>query len=353
MASNNFAPAFSVQINGAKLRADISMNVTDLSVVNALDTPDTLALTLANPYPKMRWTHTRDADLFKEGSAITVELGYVGNLQPMFDGEITSLSASFPESGTPTLRVQAKTRLHRLQRSAKPRTFQNATDKEMVEAVAQTVGLTPQAEDTRTKHAYVVKRHETDWAFLTERARRIRFEVLVDGKTLIFRKPKESQGQGYVLEWGRTLKSFQPTINAQRQVNQVIVRGYDPKNKKEIIGKAGAGDEEATMGGAQTGAQVADQAFGVPKELVRVDSPIASQEEADQRARAIYNEHAQGFVTGSGASIGLPDIRAGRLIELAGLGPRFSGLYYVTQATHAIGGAGYQTTFEVRRSAIG
>jgi len=51
--------------------------------------------------------------------------------------------------------------------------------------------------------------------------------------------------------------------------------------------------------------------------------------------RAIYNSRALEFVTGSGSSIGLPDLRAGRVIELQGLGLRFSGLYYITQATTA------------------
>jgi phage protein D len=136
-----------------------------------------------------------------------------------------------------------------------------------------------------------------------------------------------------------------------RQVNEVIVRGYDPKTKKEIVGKAGAGDEDTTMGGKQTGPQVAAQAFNRRTEEVRVETPIASQEEADQLARALYNDRALEFVTGNGSSIGLPDLRAGRAIELAGLGPRFSGLYYITQATHAITSGGYQTSFSVRRNA--
>jgi phage protein D len=105
------------------------------------------------------------------------------------------------------------------------------------------------------------------------------------------------------------------------------------------------------MGGSHTGGQIAARAFGGKREEVRVDVPIASQEEADQRARAIYNERALQLVTGSGSTIGLPDLRAGHVIELDGLGPRFSGLYYVTQATHSIGNGGYLTTFSVKRNA--
>jgi phage protein D len=352
MSPKYFAPAFKVEINGAGLAADVSKNITDISVVREPDTLDHFSLTIANPYPKMRWTHTSDADLFKEGNAIKIEMGYVDDLQPMFDGEITSISPSFPESGTPTVRIEGYTRLHWLQGSPKTRTFQDVTDKQIAEKIAQDLGLTPDAEDTKTRHPYVIQYNQTDLAFLIERARRIRFEVLVQEKTLIFRKAQDNQSKTYTLEWGKTLKSFNPTMNTLRQVNEVIVRGYDLMTRQEIVGRAGAGDEDTKMGGRQTGAQVAAQAFGRRIEEVRVETPIASQQEADQLARAIYNDRALQFVTGNGSSIGLPDLRAGRVIELQGLGPRFSGLYYITQSTHTISSGGHQTNFSVRRNAV-
>jgi len=364
MPAKYFAPAFKVQVNGRRLAADVSKNILDLSVTHELDTTDLFSLNLANPYPEMRWTHTEDAKLFNEGNGIKIELGYVDDMQMMLDGEITRISPSFPESGTPTVRIEGHSRLHRLQGSRNTRTFQNVTDKQIVEKIAQDLQLTPQVENTETQHPYVIQYNQTDLDFLKERAQYIHFEVRVEGKNLIFRRAKADQGKNYTLVWGNPskgfspaqsvlpLRSFTPTLNTLRQVNQVIVRGYDPKNKKEIIGKAGAGDEETTMGGAQTGPQVANSAFGGSKEEVRVDSPIASQAEADQRARSLYNQRALELVTGSGATIGLPDLRAGRVIELDGLGPRFSGPYYVTQATHSIGGAGYLTTFLAKRNSV-
>ena len=73
MSPNYFAPVFRVEINGSKLKADVSKNITQVSVTNEPDTLDNFSLTIANPYPEMRWTHTKDADLFKEGNSITIE----------------------------------------------------------------------------------------------------------------------------------------------------------------------------------------------------------------------------------------------------------------------------------------
>ena len=40
-----------------------------------------------------------------------------------------------------------------------------------------------------------------------------------------------------------------------------------------------------------------------------------------------------------------------KLVELKGLGDRFSGMYYVASCVHSLGPGGYYTFFNVRRSA--
>ena len=67
------------------------------------------------------------------------------------------------------------------------------------------------------------------------------------------------------------LLEFSPRLSSAGQVTEVIVRGWDPKEKKEVIGRAGLGDEETRMGGQQSGDALADSAFGAAPEpeLVR------------------------------------------------------------------------------------
>src|SRR6266852_5892362 len=100
-----FAPAFRVEVNGANLAADISKNIQHVSVVSEPNTMDTFSISLVNQYPKLRWTHTSDADLFQEGSVVSIAMGYVDDLEPMIEGEITQISPSFPENGSPTITI--------------------------------------------------------------------------------------------------------------------------------------------------------------------------------------------------------------------------------------------------------
>ncbi len=68
-------------------------------------------------------------------------------------------------------------------------------------------------------------------------------------------------------------------------------------------------------------------------------------------ALAQLEARSLGFITGRGSVIGNPELRARMVIELKGLGKRFSGKYYVTSATHTIDAGGYRTDFEVKRNA--
>ncbi len=359
MIAEFFAPTFKVTVNGIELNQEVLNYISQISVVTEPDTVDQCSLTLANPFPDLRWTHhKKDAALFGEGNAIQITMGYIEDAQPMFDGEITSISPVFPESGTPTVSIEGRSRLHRLKVGTNTRTFQKVTDKQMAQRIADDLALELQADDTKQVYDYVIQYNQTDLAFLLERAKRIHFEIqIVDAKTLKFQKSKEGTSKTYTLVWGSPqknldakknlmpLKNFTPTMDLLRPVNEVVVRGHDPKTKKPIFGKAVVPEDKM---GEQTGAELAVKAFKWRKEEIQATTPIATKDEADRLAQAILNDRALELLTGSGSTIGIPDLRAGNSVELAGLGPRFSTKYYVTQATHTIGSGGYQTSFRAK-----
>lgn len=350
MTARFLAPEFHVQVNGSALAAEVSKNIIDLSVTLAAGAIDALRLTLANPYPELRWTHTDDASLFAVGNGVVVKMGYTGDDEPetMFDGEITGLRPSFPESGAPTLEIEGMNRLHRLQQKSDLITLRDATDGDLVKKIAGASHLSAEVDDPGTTHPQLSTGRAPHLQFLTGRGKVLGREVWVDGTTLHF-APREIGEPVYVLVWGRTrasdtadalpLQSFSPTLDARKPIASVVVRGQDPLTREVIEGKAGSASGDDTLGG--------------PHELVVTDEPVVSLAEAEARAKSIYEERAMEYIQGSGATLGLPRLRAGTLVELDGLGPRFNGRYRVTSATHSMGGGGYRTSFHARRNPDG
>jgi phage protein D len=264
---------------------------------------------------------------------------------------VATLEPAYPAKGPLLLTVRGFDRLHRLLRGHKTRTFQRMSDSDIASQIARDWKLTPEVETTTVRHEHVLQRNQTDLEFLLLRARRIGYEVKVEGPRLLFRAARESQAKQVTLTLGEELLEFSPRLSLAAQVTEVRVQGWDPKRKESVTGRAGSGDERSRMGGRETGAALMQKVSG-PVTLVTVDDSVSSLEEAEAMARAALNRAAFGLVTGEGTCMGNPQIRPGTVVELLGLGQRFSGLYYVVGCTHSISARrGYSTTFTVRRSA--
>jgi phage protein D len=117
-------------------------------------------------------------------------------------------------------------------------------------------------------------------------------------------------------------------------------------SQKEIVGKAHWRDLFGNQPDRQSGGEVVERLYGPVEECVRGE-PVYTQEEADERALAVLKEKADTYITGSGESIGIPQIRVRMSITLQGIGP-FSMKYYITGTTHSLSSSGYRTTITVK-----
>ena len=191
--------------------------------------------------------------------------------------------------------------------------------------------------------------NQTDIDFLLTRARTIGYELLVEDKTLHFRKIKNDRGKTVTLNFKQGLETFYAYLSTADQVSQVVVRGWNPKDKQAIVGQAQASDVTGTMQGQKVGPEAADGLFGT-RTLTVVDLPVVTQNEADLLAKGLLNDVALEYLIAEGRARGDPAIKVGSVIELGGVGQRFSGLYYVTHVIHIYDG-GLISHFQARRNA--
>lgn len=348
---DTLAPEFRLQINDRELPLEAKADLIAVSVLEDIGATGMFSFTLLSwdgVEMKVKWI---DDALFKEGNALEVQMGYRDNLQTLFKGEITGLEPEFPNGEPPTLTVRGYDRRHRLLRKRKTRSFSTMKDSDIANEIAAKAGLKPEVHDTGVTLNYVLQHNQTDLEFLEERARRIGYEALVIDQTLHFRPRKNKESEVLTLARNVELLEFYPRLTTVGQVEEVVVRGWNPKEKKEFVARSAIGDESTLMRGSASGPAAVGQAFGQTGS-VSVDSPVQSQAEADQIAKGWFGEMALYYVTGHGVCIGQPTLRAGNVVKIEGLGKRFSGLYYVTSTEHSYQpNRGYRTAFTVRRNA--
>lgn len=290
-----------------------------------------------------------DSDIFKLGATVTINLsGASGRLSKVMVGEITALEPEYLEDRTAILTVRGYDRSHRLNRGTKTRVFVNTTDQEIVQQIAQEADLSVEADATPGDYDHVFQHNQSDLAFLQARAQRIGFEVYVDDRVLYFRKPGKERGETMRMAWGTELRSFFPRLTLSRQVDKVIVKGWDPSQKHEVIGEATRSILAPKIAAWQNGGgPVAAEALASPANQMVVRRPVSKQDDADALAQAILDEINAGFVEAEGVAYGNPELVAGKKLDITNLGKRFSGTYVVTSAVHVYTQNGYDVHFRV------
>jgi len=339
---------------------DLMVAVSQVEVDLVLGTASRFTFTVADCYShKLHAFRTGRGDdllaLLSFGAEVQIGMGYgdASSTPTAVSGMITEITTVFPEGGSPELVVAGYDHGFALTMGKNSRTWSKSRDSDAAHEIASSNNLSSTIETTTEKHEQIEQNQESDWEFLKKLADRNHFELYVDEhRTLRFGKPNDKAGAVVRLVYGEGLLSFKPEANLAGQISKVEVYGWNTKTKKPIVGVAGAGEESGLSGksaGQHLNAFVRDPG---KRPTLRLRQPVFTQAEADQRAKAALSERAKQFLTGDGETIGLPEVRPDRNVELANLGVPFSKIYYIQQATHKIDSNGYRTRFKVKETGL-
>jgi hypothetical protein len=191
-------------------------------------------------------------------------------------------------------------------------------------------------------------------AFLLERAKLHAysfFRTVDAGKPAFFFGPTEElpdppAAEQYVFEWGKSLLDFTPTLKTSGQPRSVTVRASS---------RSGPGRVQATakLSQFELNKDLHPYLDGLGEDKEISDRVVRTNAEAMDLAKSTMRAALKSLLEVTASTIGLPDLRAGQIIQIKGVDYRFDGRYFVTQTTHTIDSNGYKTTFKARREQKG
>jgi|DewCreStandDraft_2_1066082.scaffolds.fasta_scaffold00246_30 uncharacterized protein involved in type VI secretion and phage assembly len=326
-----------IKVNGTEL--DVSQ-VVDVVIEQDLMAADSFTIRLRDVDDRsvqrlQTYTPLLDADRFPIGAQIEIGLGREERPEPVLVGIVMSLELEARHDAMPVLTVRGYDVSHKMRRERKSRAFLNVSDGDIVRQIAREYGLNAGSGVERTAEIYqhVFQDNQTDWDFLQARARRIGYELFIEGRTLYFRKPRLGE-RGPELELHHTLSRVRVRLSAPAQVSEVVVKGWDPVARREIVGRAARPSLQHQIGEDRSGAQMAS-VLGNGRQVV-VNQPVRTQREAEALAQSILDEIAGEYVQLEGMCLGDPRLRPGRPVTLKNIGTRFSGTYYLSAVTHRV-----------------
>jgi hypothetical protein len=378
-----YAPEIRLGFGGRPAPAELRGSVTAINCQTGLGGSDRLELTLVNE--RLRWL---DNPLLRLENEVSFAIGYAPDPPTqIFVGEVTGTDATFPSSGAPTLRVVAQDRRTRLSESSPARLFAIPIPTLGLQplpdlAVAPLIGLENQlgmtvdplgsiiaaalfavdiaesAEDPGMRQKVARRQHsESSLAFLERIAAENGWEVVMDhgpvggGSLIRLMSPAAELTPVATLRYGQSLIDFTPRLTKVGQVASVSVHVWRPEIKLELTVTVGydwdkqALDIQISPGFSN---QAADAAAGSSKQVELLNQPVTIAT-APRLILSKLLPKLNKRLTATGSCVGNPDIAAGRVVRIEGVGETFGGFYRVTQARHALDGGGFRTSFDLRK----
>jgi uncharacterized protein len=395
-----YVPAYRILLKG-QAQPPLQRDIRSVIYKDSLTDVDSIDLVVNNwdPGDPIPGQAVQGSFLYSNGNTfdpwqdIELWMGYyrggADNLQKMMTGEIVTMSPDFPASEGSTLTVRALSILHQFRTQQKTMQFKNLTDSEIAKKIVDDINkdvkkklpnitvqmLQSEVDDNKAQnneqpHPYLEMHNQYPIVFLMQRSRDTGYDISTEDVTnakgtqrVITFHYQSSAGvlrPTYVLEWGKSLYSFQPTLQTARQVNAVTVNGWNVQTKQAISKTATRAD--LVKKGEKL---IAPEDLGVQENTlsqkieITVNRGFRDPSEAQNVAEKTLRQLAQGFVEAKGKTIGLPDLRAGSKVNIYMYpvdtmpppSDRFSGTYQVTSTTHTINDSGYTTDFTARMEA--
>jgi len=318
-------------------------NIKELSADMSIFLPDMFVIYLNDP--DLSWI---DSSTLAIGKTVEISSQASGESSAtiLTKGEIVAIEPELIDGAGATIAVRGYDKSHRLHRGKKSRVFQQSTDSDIVKKIAQEDGMDVSVDSTSAVYEHVFQDDQTDMEYIHDRTRRVSYLTYVENGKLYFSNAASTTASA-VLEWGQNLTNFQARFTSAGQPSESEVRGWDIKKKEVITSSTTSPTGMPTVAGISHGGDMAKNAFSITAKEIVVDRPVNTQSEADLLSKSVLNDNCQGFFQAEGTCLGNPAVRAGKLVEIKGIGQRFSGKYLVTRAIHRQDADQYVTQFEI------
>lgn len=370
------APVFVIRINGDLLPPGLAGAIGSISYTDGIEGADRVEVSIANP--SLQWL---DHPLLQVNNGLTLSIGYAPDrLKEVFVGEITGIEPSFPSGGIPGIRVSAQDYLQRLQHGTKDRSFRidipsvgnfPLPDPVVAAIVSGSNALIPEIDPIGGALSTLVTlatflafpqfaqssvRHQagtTDFQFLSQIAKDNGWMMYIDhtaephGRVLKFQFLVQDYAPSLTLVWGSSLVDFTPRLTTVGEIEGVSARVWVDSLKQEFIISVNWDFDNAFFK-----LRIAPSSGILGDLLAPGDNASIKPASYATAPRKILTEllpKLNNRLTGSGSTVGNPEIKASRVVDLQGLGKQFSGLYRITSTTHTFDSGGYKTSFQARK----
>lgn len=324
-------PTFTIMIGGAELSREYQ--VTAIVVTKLVNRISHARLLVLDGDPASEDFPVSNLDLVLPGKEIEILAGYHSEETPIFKGIIIKHGIKARQRKQSVLCIECKHAAVKTAVRRCNRYFIDQKDSEAMETILADYSLASDIAATGISHADLVQFNSLDWDFIVSRAEKNGMLVFTNDEKVTVKKPDLSQAARLSLLYGATMMRFEAEMDARFQFSGVKGVSWDYAGQE--VTAAEAAEPEVTSQGNVDGATLAD-ALGLDAVSLQHTGHVEAQElQAWGDAQLLKSRLAK--IRGSVSSVGYADINPGDLVELKGVGERYTGNAFVSGVRHEIG----------------
>lgn len=284
-----------------------------------------------------------DADYFKPGAAIKINAGYESSEETLFEGIVVKHGIKVSGDNFARLVVECRDKSVAMTIGRKNANYVDSKDSDVItKLIGNSSGLTADVAATTTQYKELVQYYCTDWDFMISRADVNGLLVIVDAAKVSVKPPAISASPVLKVTFGDDLMEFHANMDARTQFSKVEGVSWDMKNQAVVQQQAVPKtlNEQGNLD-ASTLAKV----IGLDSLKLQTSAPLES-EALKSWADAQQLKNGLARIQGRMKFQGSAKAKVGSLIELEGVGTRFSGKVFVSSVHHVVADGNWITEVE-------
>ncbi|MEW7289062.1 type VI secretion system tip protein VgrG [Aquimarina sp. 2304DJ70-9] len=322
---------FDILIDGKLV--DPGYQVLSISIVKEINKVPTGKIVLQDGNSSEETFRISEEEEFLPGKSITIKTGRDGENKQLFKGIIVKHGIKVKESGKTELILDCRDEAVKMTIGRHNFYYEEIKDSEiMEEVIGRYSSLSHDVEATNVTHLEMVQHHCTDWDFVLMRAEANGKLVVVDDGKINIKAPVTNTSPAVSVLFGSTLIDFEAEMDSRSQWTSVEAKSWDYAGQDmfEHVTESVPINEPGNVSGKKLAELISPEKF----ELRHTGQAI--EEELQEWTNSIMQNSRLSKIQGRAKFIGFGDIKPGQLIELQGVGARFTGNAFVSAVRHDV-----------------
>jgi Rhs element Vgr protein len=284
-----------------------------------------------------------DAASFVPGTPIRIDAGYGATQATIFEGVVMRHGMKIHGDNDARLVVECRDKTSAMTVGRKNANYIDQKDSDVISTLFSNAGLSATVTATTQQHPELVQYYCSDWDFALARAEANGMVTIVSDGTVTVGPPVVSGASALAVTYGTDLVEFEADIDARTQFASAQAVSWDPSTQAALQGAAAAPATLTTQGNLTSATLAA--VLNVPSYRLQTASPLAAGDlktwaDAQQLKSSLARIRGRMKFQGSALAV------LGGLVDIAGVGERFSGTVYATAVHHEIADGNWFTDVE-------